>query len=99
VIDDQSVQTAPAFQREIHGFGGERRVRHVAGEYFDALRAVLVVQLVEGGVCPGDEDEFVRVREEVVRGCEADAWWVGEWGKRLCRGIGELENFEGCLVN
>jgi hypothetical protein len=59
VIDDQCVQTAPALQREIHGFGSERRVRHVAGEYFDALRAVLVVEFVEGGVCAGDEDEFV----------------------------------------
>lgn len=40
--------------------------------------AVLVVQLVEGGVRAGDEDEFVRAREEVVGYGLADAWW-GRW--------------------
>jgi len=34
------------------------------------------VQLVEGGVGPGDEDDFVGVREEVVGCGEADSCGV-----------------------
>jgi hypothetical protein len=69
VIHNQRIKASPAIDGALDGLGSETRVRHVAGEDFDLFGAVLVVQLVERGVRAGDEDEFVRVREQVVRGC------------------------------
>jgi hypothetical protein len=87
MVDNHAIQTSPSIEREIHGFLGETEIRHVAREHLDLRGAVLVVQLVECRVGPGDEDEFVGVGEEVVRDGEADAWvggglgWVWSGGK------------------
>jgi hypothetical protein len=68
MITHHAIQATPPAERQIHSLLAQREIRHVAREYFDLLGAVLVVQGVEGGVRPGDEDEFVGAREEVMGG-------------------------------
>lgn len=69
MIHNQRIEPTPAINRQFNSLLGEGKVRHIACEDLDELGAVLVVQLVEGGVRPRDEDEFVVAGEEVVGGC------------------------------
>tara|TARA_R110002003_G_scaffold44_7_gene3260 strand:- start:20440 stop:20820 length:381 start_codon:yes stop_codon:yes gene_type:complete len=75
VIYNQTIQSAPSVIRQLDRFLSKTKVGEVAGEDFDALGAVLVVQLVERGVGSRYKDEFVVAGKEVVGYCEADAWW------------------------
>jgi len=73
MVHNQCIEASPSIKRQLHSLLRQTKIRHVASEHFDALGAVLVVQLVEGGVRARDEDEFVGVREEVVGCGEADS--------------------------
>jgi hypothetical protein len=70
LVHYQCIQPSPPAHRQFNSFLAEPKVlAQVAGKHFDALGTVLVVQLVQGCVRAGKQDEFVVMGEEVVRGC------------------------------
>lgn len=56
------IDSTPSAFGNFDGSLGEAEIAHVACEHFD-LVGELVVELVERGVGPGDEDDFVVVGE------------------------------------
>jgi len=66
MVHDERIYASPAVVGELYRFRCKTKVGKIAGENFDMVRTVLVMQLVESGVSPGDEDELVTSREEMV---------------------------------
>jgi len=79
VVDDEAVQTAPAGLCKLDGFPGDGEVGEVAGQDLDVFRAILIVELVEGGMGPRDQDQLVAAGEQVVCHGLADALvWISK---------------------
>lgn len=74
MINNHRIQPSPPLERQPNRLRRNAWIRYIAREHLDALRAVLVVQLIKRRVRARDENELVRVREEVVCCCEADSW-------------------------
>lgn len=80
MVHNQGIEPSPALLGQLHRLACDGRVRGVTCEHLDTVTAVLVVQLVEGIVGAGLHDEFgKREGEEVVSGCEANAWGMLVW--------------------
>lgn len=73
MVNDQTIQPPPAIIRQFDCLFRKAKVRHIARKHLDPLRAILVVQLIQGFMGARDEHQFVAAREEVVCNCLPDS--------------------------